>query len=381
LEAERPTRKDAGPKRARRPGGRAWFHSKRHPPAGAAPGALVIAPGAEKPRIHVIEYTGPNVQERDIDDVGALAAYRDSSSVSWIDVQGLGDAAVLGKIAEIFKLHPLALADIVNVGQRPRLDAYDGFALFITRMVRIADADASEIEVEQVSLVIGPTYVITFQEHRADVLDPVRARIRHAGPICHLGADFLAYSILDTVIDRFYPVLELLGDELEQMEDEVVEEASPETLRRLHGLRRNLLRLRRAIWPQRDAVNGLIRDDNPFIGNGVHVYLRDTYDHTVQIMDIVESDRDLAGGLMEVYLSTVSNRLNEIMKVLTVMASIFIPLSFITGVYGMNFDNVPEIHWKYGYLGIWIVMLSIAGGMLYSFWRRGWVGSGPRPRH
>jgi len=348
---------------------------KRHPPVGARPGTLVINHTAPKPIIRVIEYKPDSVEEHELSDVSELQGLLHEDSVSWIDVQGLGDEEVLRAIAKVFDLHALALEDVVNVPQRPKVEDYEKHLLYITRMA-ILD-NAYKVKAEQVSVFVGPRFVLTFQERHGDVLDPVRNRLRQGkGPIRKSGADYLAYAIIDTVVDGYYPILESLGEVLESMEDEIIERPRRSLLQKIHHIKRELLAIRRAIWPQREAVNALIRDDNPLVSDAVKVYLRDVYDHCVQIIDVVETYRELAGGLMDIYLSSLSNRMNEVMKVLTIMASIFIPLTFMAGIYGMNFEYMPELGFRMGYPTLLVAMVVVAIGMVLYFRSRGWLGGG-----
>jgi magnesium transporter len=352
---------------------------KRHPPIGARPGTLVINSHAQKPAIHVIEYTPDRVQEHDISEVEQLRPFLQAGSVAWVDVQGLGDEKVLRALGDVFGLHALALEDVVNVPQRPKLEPFDEHVLCISRMVM--ERAAQTIETEQVSLIIGRNYLLTFQERHGDVLDPVRRRIRQGqGPIRKAGPDYLAYAIIDALIDGYYPVMETFGEYLESLEDEIVVNPRTAILQRIHHVKRELLAIRRAIWPQREVVNALIRDENPFITDNVRVYLRDCYDHCVQIIDVVETYRELAGGLMDVYLSSVGNRQNEVMKVLTIMASIFIPLTFMAGVYGMNFQNMPELQTRWGYPLLLAAMVVVVVAMILFFRRKGWIVP-PRAGH
>ena len=347
---------------------------KRHPPVGARPGTLVINHTGPKPIIRVIEYKPDSIEEHELSDVSELQDLLHEDSVSWIDVQGLGDEEVLRSVANVFDLHALALEDVVNVPQRPKVEDYEKHLLFITRMAVLDDAYT--VKAEQVSVFVGPSFVLTFQERHGDLLDPIRNRLRQGkGPIRKSGADYLAYAIIDTVVDGYYPILESLGEVLESMEDDIIERPSRSLLQQIHHIKRELLAIRRAIWPQREAINSLIRDDNPLVGDAVKVYLRDVYDHCVQIIDVVETYRELAGGLMDIYLSSVSNRMNEVMKVLTIMASIFIPLTFMAGVYGMNFENMPELKVRWAYPILMATMIAVAAGMVVYFWRKGWVGT------
>jgi magnesium transporter len=358
---------------------RAKFFQKRHPPVGARPGTLVIPTGAAHPRISVIDYTRDAVTETEIERVGDLKPYLDRDSVTWVNVEGLGDEATLQEIAEFFQLHPLLIEDVVNVPQRPKVEPYGDLLLLITRMVMVGNHEAARAEAEQVSIILGKQYVLTFQERRDDVFDPLRARIhRGLGAIRRSSTDYLAYAILDTVIDAYYPALEQIGEYLENLETEVIESPTNATVGRIYDLKRQLLTIRRAVWPQRDMINRMIQEEEAFT-DPVRVYLRDCYDHCIQASDIVESYREMAAGLLDVYLSSVSNRMNEVMKVLTIMASIFIPLTFIAGVYGMNFEFMPELHHRLAYPILLIVMAVTAALMLWYFQRRGWI-SGMRGR-
>ncbi len=349
---------------------------KRHPEPGAAPGSMVIPPGALPTRLRVMDYDAARLDELEVSTVRELARFRSSRSVTWIDVQGLGNPSMLEELAAMFSIHRLALADVANVPQRPKVEPYDDNVLIITRMIRMNHPPT--LNVEQLSILLGPGHVITFQEEYGDVLDSVRSHLRMGGTIRHSGADYLAYSILDAVVDGYYPVLETIGDYFETVEDEVVTRPSTDALCRIHFLRRELLKLRRSIWPQRDAINSLIRDELPLISNSVQVFIRDCHDHAVQIAEVVESYRELTASLMEVYLSSVSNRLNEIMKLLTVIATVFIPLTFIVGVYGMNFDYMPELHYRWAYPIVWLIVLVIGSGLIFKFWRWGWLSDGSR---
>ncbi|MGD8453902.1 MAG: magnesium/cobalt transporter CorA [Phycisphaerae bacterium] len=345
---------------------------KQHPPAGSQPGTLMIHARAQRPVIRVMKYKPDRLEEHDVAAVAELRDLLEPGTVCWIDVQGLGDEKVLREFADLFSIHPLALEDVVNVPQRPKVERYEQHTLYITRMALLRDG---EIEREQVSVFVGRDYVLTFQECAGDVFDPVRNRIRQGGPVLRNSrSDYLAYALLDAVIDGYYPILELFGEKLEALEDEIVARPRRGALHDIHQVRRDLLAVRRSIWPQREAISTLIRDENPLFSENVRVYLRDCYDHCVQIMDAVETYRELAAGLLDVYLSSVGNRQNEVMKVLTIMASIFIPLTFMAGIYGMNFQNMPELHTRWGYPLLLVAMTGVAVVMVVYFRRRGWIG-------
>ncbi len=353
------------------------MYRKRHPPAGARPGTLVIPADAARPRIHVVRYAKDVIEEFDVEDAPAVAALLRPGTVAWIDVQGIGDEAVLRGLADLFRVHPLALEDVVNVPQMPKLEGYDDHDLILARMARPDQPERTDLE--QVSIFLGKDYVLSFQDTYGDVLDPVRIRLRlGAGPIRKSGADYLAYAILDMIVDAYFPILESVGNRLEELEDRVLERPEPGCLAELNDIRKHLVRLRRAIWPQRDAVNRMIRDESEFLGESARVYLRDTHDHCVQCAEVVEGYREIAGGLFNSYLSVVGNRTNEIMKVLTIMASIFIPLTFLAGIYGMNFDHMPELHARWAYPALLLVMSAVGVAMLFWFRRRGWIGGKPQ---
>ncbi|MCS7030592.1 MAG: magnesium/cobalt transporter CorA [Gloeomargarita sp. SKYG116] len=347
---------------------------------GDTPGTIRIDPDALPTELVLIDYTPDHASCHQLERPRDCLPYLERASVSWLDVRGLGSAEILQELGQVFHLHPLTLEDIVNVPQRPKVEPYADHLVLVTRMV-MPQADHDGFYTEQVSFVLGRSgYLVTVQEEgQYDTFAPVRERIRaDKGMIRRYGADYLTYALLDTIVDGFFPVLELYGERLEALENAVVGRPSRETLVEIHHLRRDLLSLRRLIWPLRDAVNVLIRDAGDFFQPEVRVYLRDCYDHAVQVMDIVETYREVASGLMDVYLSAIGNRTNEIMKFLTVISSIFIPLTFIAGIYGMNFDpekspwNMPELHWYWGYPLILGVMLTIAIALIYFFKRRGW---------
>ena len=349
--------------RVRRPG-------RRRETIGTAPGTLVVDPDAPKPVIRVFAYGPEKSVEQDGAELSSLRGLLGAWPVVWVNVDGLGDADVLARLGEIFQLHPLALEDVVQVTQRPKVDQYGPHLFLVTRMVTLGE----HVETEQLSMFLGAGFVVTFQQRVGDCLDGVRERIRKGtGRMRTNGADYLAYAILDAVIDNCFPVLEALGERLEDLEDNVIAQPRPQRVGEIHAVKRDLLAMRRVAWPQREAINVLLRGDNPIIAAETRVYLRDCYDHVTHIIDMVETHREMASGLMDAYLSSLSNRMNEIMKVLTIIATIFIPLTFIVGNYGMNFRDMPELHWRYGYPAVWAVMVAIAAGMLWWFRRRRWI--------
>ncbi len=350
---------------------------KRNPPVGARPGTLAIPPGSPPPKVRAFAYSKAGFEEHEPKDLAALRNDRDR--VNWIDVQGMGDEDQLWQIANALGIHPLAIEDAVNAPQRAKAELYDEHMLVIARTpVR---NDAGRLEMVQVSLFVGKGYVVTFQERRLGLFEPIRERIRSGtGPMWNMGADYLAYALIDALIDRYYPLIEDIVTELDDLETEVIDEPSPEILPDVYRLRRELVLLRRVGWPQRAAIHDLAREASPFIGDDVRVYMRDTYDHIAQIVELVDSSRDVTMAVMDMYLTNVSNRTNDIMKVLTLMASIFIPLTFLAGIYGMNFDHMPELHKPWAYPVLLGIMAGLVVVMVGWFWRRGWIGAPARRR-
>ncbi len=349
--------------------------AKRSPP-GTPPGTLRTVVDAPAPRVNVIAFGPGSFEEGPLQDVDGLASRLGRHPVTWIDVAGVGDPAVIERIGGALDIHRLALEDVLHVDQRPKMEEYGRLVYVVVRMVGPDGA----VEGEQLSLFLGETFVATFQEKQdnGDCLDPVRARIRTGGPRLREGPPaYLLYAILDTVVDAYFPILERMGDRLEAIEDGLLEHPDPKVARELHALRRDLLALRRAIWPLRDVLGTLLREERRLIDPSLVVYFRDCQDHAIRLLDLVEVNRELANGLLDLYLSLSSHRLGEITKVLTMVATLFIPLSFLAGLWGMNFDtgepwNMPELRWRFGYPFALGVMALVTGAMLAFFRRRGW---------
>lgn len=349
---------------------------KHHPRAGARPGTLIIPGDSPRPILRRVRYGRDAIRDEilAIDRIGTPDGTAGTTPVTWIDVQGLGDAEVLARIAETFGLHPLAIEDIVNVPQRPKADHYADQLLIISRLIRL-DEDRG-VSNRQVSIVVGPHYVLSFQQDHHDLFAPVRRRIENdASRLRAGGPDYLAYALLDTVVDAYYPALESIGERLELLEELIIERPTPALLREVNLIKGRLTNVKRSIWPQREALRQLAHDDSRLIGENVRLFLRDTYDHCIQTSEVVEMYRETATGQLNMYLSSVGQRTNEVMKALTVMASIFIPLTFVAGIYGMNFENMPELRWKWSYPLVWTIMLIIVGGMLWYFRTKGWIGT------
>jgi magnesium transporter len=348
------------------------FH-KRRPPVGSRPGTLAIAEGSPPPQIHMFDYRGEHCAEREIVDPRDLRPYLESPNTTWVDLAGFGDEAALRAIGELFELHPLELEDATTGPQRARYEIAKGHQIIIARCPILGTEGA--IEVPQVCIILRRNTILTLQDRHFGFFDPVRKRLREGiGPIRNAGPDYLASALLDTLVDRYFPVVEELASELEDLEDRVSEEPEPDVLVRLHHVRRQLVVIRRSGWPQREALRGLAQDPSPFIGDEARAYLRSTEQHITQIMEAVDSSREMTAGLVDIYLSNIGQRTNEVMKVLTLMASIFIPLTFIAGIYGMNFENMPELGHRHGYPVAVGVMVAIAGAMLVYFRRKGWFG-------
>jgi magnesium transporter len=342
---------------------------------GTAPGTLIHT-GPQKMdevRIAVIDYDDGALRERECEGIDELWPLRDPPAVTWVNVDGLHDVAVVQAIGERLAVHPLILEDILSIGQRPKLEEAEDFSYVVLSMLGW-NGDADHVEEEQLSLLFGRGWVVTFQERVGDHFDPVRERLRQGrGAIRKRGADYLAYALVDAVVDHYFQVLEGAGALTEELELEVLEDPSRRTMERLHHLKRELVVIRRAVWPLRDLTNGLVRSDSALIQPATRVFLRDVYDHAVQIIDTVESLRDVVSGILDLYLSNLSHRTNEVMKVLTIVATIFIPLTFVAGVYGMNFEYMPELDVPWAYGAVWAVMIGIALAMVAYFRRRGWL--------
>lgn len=350
---------------------------KRHRKIGASPGTLIHL-GEQKldqALISTLEYNLEQVWERGPTEVTAeqCCNLRPEAKVSWINLDGLHQINYLETLGRCFNLHSLVQEDILNTEHRPKLEEFQEHLFIVVKMLQFDDA-SDEIRTEQVSLILGPNYLLTFQERTGDVFNGVRDRIRQGkGRVRKMGADYLAYVLLDAIVDNYFLILEKLGDQIEELEDELIHRPTPETMQKIHHFKREMILLRKAIWPLREVISGLQRQEGLLVSDATGTFLRDLYDHCIQILDTVETLRDILAGLLDLYLSSLSNRMNEIMKVLTLIATIFIPLTFIVGIYGMNFDYMPELHWKYGYFLIWGVMLGCGALLLWFFKRKRWL--------
>ena len=349
-------------------------------PAGIEPEDLPAAPAtAGTARITCIDYGPEQHQLEEVRDfAGFIERHRPAwATVRWINVDGLHDLGVVRALAEKYHLHPLAIEDVLHVPQRPKVQAYDETHEYQARLVvimRMMELHEGQLSTEQVSMFVGHKTVLTFQESPGDIWDPIRQQLRVRGSrLRATDASFLAYSLIDAVVDQAFPILEHFGDRLELLEDMVLQRPSHEAFQEIHRLKRELLLVRRAMWPMREVVQRMQREPHECFSDVTRTYIRDVYDHVVQIIDIVETYREMGTGLTETYMTAMSNRMNEIMKVLTIMGTIFIPLTFLAGVYGMNFHHFPELEWKWGYAAFWVVCILTATGMVTWFRRRGWL--------
>ncbi len=351
------------------------FIVRRSAKEGLPPGTMVHIGEVlgEEVRVTRIAYGPDGFDEQVLDPASLDGSELDSAPVNWLNVDGVHRPELIERLGARFALHPLVLEDVVNAGQRPKLEDYENCVFVVLRMLDYDDAD-EQVTDEQIALALGPNWVLTFQERRGDVFDPVRDRIRGGkGRIRKMGADYLAYCLVDAVVDRYFSVLELVGDRLERVSDEIIGGPEQSVLGDLHRLRQELMVLRKATWPLRNVLHRMQLGQAHLISEDIGIYIRDAYDHTVQIIDTAETLREMTTDLRDIYLSNLSNRMNETMKVLTVIATIFIPLTFVAGVYGMNFTFMPELTWRYGYAVVLGVMAAVAAGMVLYFRRRKWI--------
>jgi magnesium transporter len=349
---------------------------KRSQKAGLPPGTLVHIgrQPAEKAKITVIDYDETQFVEEKFDSIEACFAFRNKPTVTWINIDGIHESEIIEKMGACFNLHPLVLEDIQNTEQRPKIESYTDYLYIVLKMLYFDEA-ANAVSTEQVSLIVGQNYVISLQEGlEGDVFGQLRERLRNEkGRARKLGADYLAYSLIDAIVDNYFSILERLGEKIELLEERLVSNPTTTTLHDIHYLKREMIYLRKAVWPLREVVSIFSRTDSDIVQESTRIYLRDVYDHTIQVIDTVESYRDMVSGMLDIYLSSVSNRLNAVMKVLTVIATIFMPLTFLAGVYGMNFKHMPELEWHYGYFILWGIMIAIAVWMLAFFRRKKWL--------
>jgi len=352
------------------------LRQRRSRKAGLMPGTPVHL-GTERgspPRMLLLHYDGEQFEESEIASVATDVAARERPGVTWINIEGVHEVELLERFAQTFGLHPLVTEDIANTSQRPKLEDYGSYLYIVVRMLSWHEA-TREVVSEQVSLILGPNFLLSFQEGiEGDAFNPIRERLRTAkGRLRREGADYLAYSLIDAIVDGYFVVLERLGEEIERLDAELAGSRTAGVARDIQLLKREMIYLRRAVWPLRETINGLQRAESSLVHPSTAVYLKDVYDHSIEVIDSVETYRDVLTGMLENHLSLLTTRLNEVMKVLTVIATIFIPLSFITGIYGMNFRYIPELEWPWGYPLVLVIMVAIGVGMLFYFRRKRWL--------
>jgi len=349
---------------------------KRSVKTGLPPGALVhVGAGtAGASRLRILDYDERGVREKKEALVDECVPFRDTDSVTWIDIEGLHDVGLLERLGSGYGLHPLILEDILNTDQRAKSDDMDSYIYVVLKMLDF-NPDSLEIVSEQVSIVFGRNFVISIQEGReGDLFEPLRERIRNGkGRIRKLGPDYLAYSLLDTIIDHYFIILEKFAERIETLEENLVSDPQPETLHQIHRMKREMIFLRKSAWPLRELIYNLEKSDSDLIQTSTKIFLRDIYDHAVHIIDSIETYREMLSSMLDIYLSSVSNRLNQVMKVLTIIATIFMPLTFLAGVYGMNFKYMPEIGWRWGYPLVMLIMFGVGAVMVYFFKKKKWL--------
>ncbi|KYK20528.1 magnesium transporter [Thermoplasmatales archaeon SG8-52-2] len=342
---------------------------------GLPPGSLVHVgeQRTEKVKISLIDYSIGKFEEKEVKNVEECFSLKRKPSVTWINVDGLHEIDVIDKLGKCFEIHPLILEDILNTDQRPKMEDFEKYIFFILKMLYINDK-TQEIHSEQVSLILGKNFVISFQESIGDVFDAVRERIRKSkGRIRKMGSDYLVYSLIDAIVDNYFTILEKIGERVENIEQDVVVNPEPKLLQQIYNLKREMIYLRKSVWPLREVINGLLREESKLIKGSTHIYLRDLYDHTIQTIDTIETFRDMISGMLDIYMSSVSNKMNEIMKVLTIFAAIFIPLTFIAGIYGMNFQYMPELSIQWAYPAVWIAIIIVTVILLGYFKQKKWL--------
>ncbi len=344
------------------------FVGRKSRKSGLAPGTMVHigTRTTGKIKIRGMDYNGTYFKEVVTSNVAEVLPMRETRAATWINVDGIHDISLIERLGKHYGLHPLVLEDIVSTSQRPKVEYFGKYIYFVLKLLHYDDSSA-EVFAEQVSLVLGKNFVLSFQETEGDVFDPIRARIRS------MKADYLLYSIIDAVVDNYFVILEKIGERIENLEEDIVENPSQSTLRQLHRLKREIIYITKSVWPLREAISTLQRTESELVRPETNVFLRDVYDHAVQVIDTAETLRDILAGMLEIYLSGISNKMNEIMKVLTVISTVFIPLSFVASLYGMNFVHMPELDMWWAYPAVILVMLAMAFTMLLYFKRKGWI--------
>ena len=349
---------------------------KRSKKIGLPPGTLIHIGDKkiENVEMTLISYDEAQYQEREIKKIEECFPFKDKPVVTWLNINGIHDAEIMEKIGEYVGLHPLLLEDIMNTDQRPKIEDFGDYIFITLKMLYCCNEKKNEIEIEQVSLILGINFVISFQEREGDVFNSIRERIRRGkGKMRKSGADYLAYTLIDAIVDNYFVILEGTGEKIEEMEEKLITNPTPKTLQGIHNLKRDMIFLRKSVWPLREVVSGLERTESSLIRKSTGIYLRDVYDHSIQVIDTIETFRDMISGMVDIYLSSISNKMNEVMKVLTIIATIFIPLTFIAGVYGMNFVYMPELQLRWGYFATLFIMAVVSVFMLIYFRKKKWL--------
>ena len=343
--------------------------------AGLPPGTPVFV-GTRKTdevKITVIDYDQEIVQTQVVSTVEEVFPYKETSTVTWINVDGIHNEMLIENLSRHYGLHPLVIEDILNTHQRIKIDVFDNY-LFVVLKMYVHDEQDKATYIEQVSLLLGENFVLTFQEREGDVFDSVRDRLKHSkGRIRKVGADYLLYALFDAIVDSYFEVLEHFGEQIEAVEEELTSKPNKNMLKQIHALKRELIFFRRSVWPLRNVLNEFERQEMPFIQESTKIYLRDLYDHVIQVIETIEIFRDMMSGILDVYLSSISNKMNEVMQFLTIIGTIFIPLTFVAGIYGMNFQYMPELTWKWGYFAVLVLMAVIGGALLCYFRKKKWL--------
>jgi magnesium transporter len=347
-------------------------HSKK---VGLPPGSMIHVgeKKVEKVSISVLDYDEQHLEAKTLEKVEQAFPFKALPTVTWLNITGLHEVDILEKIGKFYEINPLILEDILNTDQRPKIEFFDDYVFAVLKMIMYDDVN-KELQIEQVSLIMGENYVITFQERDGDIFDSLRERIRAGkGRIRKSGPDYLMYAMMDLIVDHYFIILEKIGELIEDLEAKVIENPNRSEAQQIQGLKRELILLRKSIWPLREVVSSLMREEHPLLHESMIPFLQDLYDHTIQVVETVETFRDMMSGILDIYLSSISNRMNEVMKVLTIIATIFIPLTFIAGVYGMNFRYMPELGWRWGYPASLLLMVIVSLGMLFYFRRKRWL--------
>ena len=351
------------------------FTKKISKKTGAAPGTLVHVGEQKTDRVHItiVDYATDQFRERECKTFEIVGPLKDLPTTTWLNIDGIQDIELIEKIGKHFNIHPLTLEDILNTGQRPKVDEFEDYLYFVLKMLYV-DEKINEVRSEQVSLVLGKNFLVSFQEVRGDVFESVRERLRQGkGRIRKGGPDYLAYALIDSVVDHYFIILEKIGIAIEDLEEDLLADSTTDTMQSIHAMKRELIYLRKQVWPLREVINTVTKQDLDSVDEKTVLFFRDVYDHTIQIIDTIESYRDILSGMLDLYLSTVSNRMNEVMKVLTIIATIFIPITFVAGIYGMNFKFMPELEWRWGYLGVWGIIIFMVLLMLFFFKSKKWI--------